>query len=434
MGALAGRRRTPEEAAALVRSGDTVAIPLAPAQPSAFLHALGSRRDLDSLTVIDSLASEAFPLFERPGVRVISGFWGSVERALCAAGRDVAFVPSDFRRYGRLIRRHEPRIVATLAAPPDARGCMSLGLHAGGTVEEIRRCARDPGRILVVEINPRLPRTHGLPPQHPHCIAVEEADVIVESQRPLFRIEEARASAVEHAIAEHARRYVPDGATLQTGIGAMPNEVAKLLAEGPGGDYGIHSEMFTTGLMRLCKAGKVTNRKGQHDGYAVCTFAAGTEELYDWLDGNESVRFLPVDHVNEPMIIARNRRMVSINAAMSVDLLGQVTADTVPGGRQHSGAGGHEDFVTGASFSKGGHSLVCLPSTLERHGSQRSRIVAKLPAGGIVTTPRHQVDVIVTEFGAAELFGRTVAERAEALCAIAHPDFRDALRDAAREG
>ena len=311
---LARKRRTAEEAAALVRSGDVVAIPLAPAQPSALLHALGVREDLDALTVIDSLASEPFPLFERPGVRVVSGFWGPVERALATAGGNVAFVPSDFRRYGRLVRRHAPRIVATLAAPPDAEGRMSLGLHAGGTVEEIHRCARDPDRLLVVEINHRLPRTHGLPPEHPHDVTVDEADVIVESDRPLFHISEAKASPVEHAIAEHVRRFVPDGATLQTGIGAMPNEVAKLLAEGPGGDYGIHSEMFTTGLMRLCKAGKVTNRKGQHDGYAVCTFAAGTEELYDWLDGNESVRFLPVDHVNEPMVIARNRRMVSINA------------------------------------------------------------------------------------------------------------------------
>jgi acyl-CoA hydrolase len=139
-----------------------------------------------------------------------------------------------------------------------------------------------------------------------------------------------------------------------------------------------------------------------------------------------------VDHVNEPTIIARNRRMVSINAAMAVDLLGQVTADTVPGGGQHSGAGGHEDFVTGASLSEGGHSLVCLSSILERRGRRFSRIVARLPAGGIVTTPRHQVDVIVTEFGAAELFGRTVAERAMALAEIAHPEFRSALRDEAR--
>jgi acyl-CoA hydrolase len=428
---LAGKRCTAADAAARVRSGDELAIPLAPAQPSAFLHALGERDDLGALTLISSLTSEHFPLLDRPGVRLLSGFWGHVERHLAAEGRDVEFVPSDFRRYSRLLRRRSPRIVATLAAPPDAEGGMSLSLHAGGTVEEIRRCARDPERLLVVEVNPRLPRTHGLPPGHPHCIHLDEADVILESERPLWQIPEVEATAVEHAIAEHVRRYVPDGATLQTGIGAMPNEVAKLLAAGPGGDYGIHSEMFTTGLMRLCQAGKVTNRKGQHEGYAVCTFAGGTPELYAWLHENTSVRFLPVDLVNEPGVISRNRRMVSINAAISVDLAGQVTADTVRG-RQHSGTGGHEDFVSGASLSEGGHSLVCLPATARHGGRTVSRIVARLAAGAVVTTPRHQVDVVVTEFGAAELAGRTVSERAASLAEIAHPEFRDALRDEAK--
>ncbi len=428
---LASKRRTPADAAAVMRSGDVLAIPLAPAQPSAFLHALGERDDIPSLADIVSLASEPFALLERPGVRVLSGFWGPVERALAAAGRDAQFVPSDFRRYGRLIRRRNPRVSATLAAPPDAEGRMSLALHAGGTVEEIHRCARDPERVLVVEINQRLPRTSGLLPAHPHCIALEEADVVLESERPLWTLPEARASEVERAIADHVRAFVPDGATLQTGIGAMPNEVAKLLAAGPGGDYGIHSELFTTGLMHLYQAGKVTNRKGQHEGYSVCTFSGGTPELYAWLDGNDSVRFLPIDFVNEPGVIARNRRMISINAAVAVDLAGQVTADTVLG-RQHSGTGGHEDFVNGASFSEGGHSLVCLPATARVDGRPVSRITARLPAGGVVTTPRHQVDVIVTEFGAAELAGRSVAERAAALAEIAHPDFRDELREDAK--
>lgn len=424
-------RVSAEEAAALVRDGDEIGIPLAPGQPSAFLHALGAREDLTRLTVIVSLASEPFPLLERPGTRLVSGFWGPVERSLAARGKDVVFVPSDFRRYARLLRGRNPRVFATLAAPPDASGRMSLGLHAGGTVDEIRRAARDPERLLVVEVNAALPRTLGLPPEHDHAIRLEEADVIIESDRPLYALQQTAPTEVEHAIAEHVRALVPDGATLQTGIGGMPNEVAKLLASGSGGDYGIHSEMFTTGLMHLHQAGKVTNRKGgPYDGLSICTFAAGTPELYAWLDGNRDVRFLPVSHVNEPGVIARNRRMVSINAAISIDLLGQVTADAVPGGRQHSGTGGHEDFVTGASLSEGGRSLVCLSSTVTVAGERRSRIVPRLVAGGIVTTPRHQVDTIVTEFGAAELAGRTVAERAAALAAIAHPDFRDALREA----
>jgi len=169
--------------------------------------------------------------------------------------------------------------------------------------------------------------------------------------------------------------------------------------------------------------------------FSAVTFAAGTRELYDWLEGNEEVRFLPVELINEPGLIARNRQMISINGALSIDLAGQVAADTV-NGRQYSGIGGHEDFVTGASFSEGGHSLVCLPSTATVKGPEGERVVSRIagafPAGAIVTTPRHQVDVVITEFGAAELSGRSMDERAEALAAIAHPDFRDALREEAR--
>ncbi len=213
---------------------------------------------------------------------------------------------------------------------------------------------------------------------------------------------------------------------------AVPNEVVQLLSEGPGGDYGIHSEMFTTGLMSLWLAGKVTNRKGLYDGFAACTFALGSRALYDWLHENEGVRFLPVHAVNDPALIARNRRMISINAALSVDLAGQVVADRI-GDREFSGVGGHEDFVTGPAFAEGGRSLICLPSTARAGGRRISRIQAVFPAGTCVTTPRHQVDVVVTEYGAAELAGRTRAERGEALAAIAHPAVRDALRAGAAE-
>jgi acyl-CoA hydrolase len=205
-----------------------------------------------------------------------------------------------------------------------------------------------------------------------------------------------------------------------------------MLADGPGGDYGIHSEMFTDGLMALQRAGKITNRKGLHDGLSIATFAMGSRALYDWLDGNDAVRFLPVDQVNDPALIARNRRMISINGALSVDLLGQVVADRI-GAREHSGIGGHEDFVTGAAFSEGGRSLICLPSTATTSAGIISRIVPSFPLGTCVTTPRHQVDVVVTEYGAAELAGKTAAERVAALAAIAHPAVRDALRAQAAE-
>jgi len=201
-----------------------------------------------------------------------------------------------------------------------------------------------------------------------------------------------------------------------------------MLADGAGSDYGIHTEMFTTGLMRLCEAGKVTNRhKGVYTGFSVCTFALGTAELHGWLHERDDVRFLPVDIVNDPSVIARNRRMFAINGALSIDLAGQVVADTISG-RQHSGIGGHEDFVGGASLRSDDRSAVCMPSTARVGKRVISRIQARLPHGSIVTTPRHQVDLVVSEHGVADLRGLTVAERAEALVEIAHPDVRDALR------
>ncbi len=414
------------QAAGLVRASDHLAVPLGPGQPREFLHALGERDDFRDLTVFAALLVDAFALFTRPGVHLRSGFFGPVERALAEAGHDVQFVPADFRGFEGIARRLAPRVMATCAAPPDARGQLSLSLHAGATVQELLRCGRDPERLLVVEASSRLPRTRGLPPEHPHALHVDDVDVLIESDREPPQIEDAPPGPVEREIARRVRPFVPDGATLQAGIGGIPNALASLLAEGPGGDYGIHTEMFTSGLMRLHRAGKVSNRKGLYDGFSVATFALGTRELYDWLDGCEAVRFLPVRCVNDPAAIAKNRRMVSLNGALAVDLLGQLAADALPG-RQYSGIGGHEDFVAGASRSEGGRSLVCLPASAKRHGALVSRILPQLAPGTPVTTPRHRVDVVVTEFGAAELEGRSVRERALALAALAHPDFREEL-------
>jgi acyl-CoA hydrolase len=204
-----------------------------------------------------------------------------------------------------------------------------------------------------------------------------------------------------------------------------------VLAEGDGSDYGLHSEMFTDGCMKLHRAGKVTNTgKGQYDGVSVTTFAFGSPELYEWLDGNSDVVFLPVEVVNAPDVIASNNEMVTINGALAIDIHGQVVADTISGG-QFSGIGGAEDFVAGAGLELSDRSLICLPSTFEKDGVLQSRIVPWFGPGAVITTPRHQVDVIITEYGAAELEGRTVRERGEALAAIAHPQFRDGLLAAA---
>jgi acyl-CoA hydrolase len=419
-------------AAARLEPIDRLGIPLGPGQPKAFLHALGTRSDWQDLAVFGALLCDLFPVFSQSGVRLRSGFFGPAERALRAAGHSVEFVPADFRRFAEIGDRFSPRVMATAAAPPDGNGNLSLSLHAGATVEQLRSAGRDPNRLLVVETSPGFPRTLGLAPDHSHSLSLEEVDIWIEGDALPTELPDTAAGPIEEAIANHVAPLIPPGATLQTGIGGVPNAVVALLAEASAGGYGVHSEMFTTGLMRLHDAGRVTNQKGVFDGVSITTFAMGDRALYDWLDGNQEVRFLPADVVNDPAVIARNHDMISINGALAVDLLGQVVADSI-GGVQHSGVGGHEDFLAGAGRISDGRSLLCLPSTVEVAGERRSRLSGRLDTDSIVTSPRHQVDVIVTEFGAAELAGRSVGERAFALAEIAHPDFREELALGARE-
>lgn len=422
---------TAEVAARLVEPVDRLAMPLGPGQPLAFLEALGRRTDWQELTVFGALLTGLFPLFAQKGVHYRSGFFGPAERALRAAGHDVAFVPGDFRRFEKIARQLEPRIVATAAAPPDEHGRVSLSLHAGATVDAIHAAGRDPDRLLIVETSPFFPRTAGLPPEHLHSVHLDEIDVWIESEAKPAELPDVPPGPEEIAIAQHIMRFVDPTATLQVGIGGIPNAVVALLAETGRGAYGIHSEMFTTGLMQLHKAGRVRNQKGSFDGHSIVTFAMGSRALYDWLDRNEEVCFLPVDVVNDPAVIAKNHDMVSINGALAIDLFGQVVADTIDG-RQFSGIGGHEDFLAGIGVAAEGRSFVCLPATYRTAGARHSRIVSQLAPGAVVTSPRHQVDVVVTEYGAAELASRTVGERARALAEIAHPDEREGLRAAAR--
>jgi len=420
----------PRQAAARVEAADTLGIPLGTGQPAAFLQALGERDDWAELRVYGALLLVGTELFNHPNVHYLSGFFGPLERGLRDAGANISFAPADFRRFAPLLREQRPRVMATMAAPPSAEGWCSLSLHAGGTLTELVRAGEDPDRLLVVEVSERFPPTFGLPPEHPHALHLDQIDVLVESDAAPFPLQDPPPSDADRAIAHNARAFIPDGATLQTGIGSVPSTLVGLLAEGDGGEYGVHSEMFTTGLMHLHESGKVANRKGQFDGVSVATFAGGSEELYDWLRGNQDVAFLPVEVINSPDVIGRNRLMTTINGAMSVDVQGQVVADTIAG-NQFSGIGGHEDFVAGPALDLDDRALLCLPSTAEVGGETISRIVPWFDAGAVITTPRHQVDVIVTEYGAAELQGKTVHGRGEALAAIAHPDFRDELYEAA---
>ena len=426
-----------EQAAARLETDDTLGMALGPGQPPAFMRALGVREDWTDLRVYGALLAVGTELFSRSGVHYLSGFYGPLERALRDAGANIEFAPADFRRFGPLLEQQRPRVMTTVATPPDADGWCSLSLHAGGTVGELHRAGADPERLLVVEVSDSYPRTFGLRASntwdHRHALHVDEIDILVRSTEAPLALPGGGAppTDVDTAIARHAVGFIPSGATLQTGIGSIPSQIATLLAEGDGGDYGLHSEMFTDGCMQLHRAGKVTNAaKGQYDGVSVTTFAFGSTELYAWLDGNDAVAFLPVEIVNAPDVIGANSDMVTINGALAIDIHGQVVADTISGD-QFSGIGGAEDFVAGAGLELSDRSLICLPSTFEKDDRLQSRIVPWFGPGAVITTPRHQVDVIVTEYGAAELEGKTVRERGEALAAIAHPQFRDELLAAA---
>jgi acyl-CoA hydrolase len=426
-------RRSPEEAAALVRPSDTIGFGLGPGNPDAFLTALGERDDWESLVFGGALLLGYYTVFTKPGVSYRSGFFGPAERVLLSEGHEIELVPGGFRQFAPILARFAPRIMTAQAAPPDADGRVNLSLHLGATRDELIRAGRDPDRVLLVEINPNLPRTRSLSPEYDNTIPLELIDVLVEAAGAPYVLENPLPSEQDMAIAGHALEFVRDGSTLQIGIGAVPNIVATTLAAGAGGDYGVHSEMFTTGLMHLHMAGKVTNSaKGVFEGVSVTTFALGTSDLYGWLDENPAVAFLPVNVVNDPSVIGSNRKLVSVNGAMCLDLYGQVVADNIDG-KQISGVGGHEDFVSGADLSLDAHSLICLHSTVTVGDEVRSRILPELPAGAVVSTPRHHTGVVVTEHGSADLRGLTVRERARALADIAHPDFRTELHRAAEQ-
>ena len=275
------RHLTPTEAARLFEPVDSLGVPLGPGQPNALLHALGERTDWEHLDVLGAMIADFYAVFDHPGVYLSSTFFGPAERIYRDMGRNITYVPSDFRRYGPIMQKRRPRVIATSASLPDADGFVSLSLHAGASVPSILDAAADPERLLIVETSPHFPRTIGISDDHPHRLHVDQVDVVCVSDAKPPVLADGPIDEVQRRIAELARGFIADGSTLQTGFGSIPNTIAALLAESDGGDYGIHSEMFTTGLMRLHQAGKVTNaRKNEFVGYSIATFAGGTEELY----------------------------------------------------------------------------------------------------------------------------------------------------------
>ena len=284
---------------------------------------------------------------------------------------------------------------------------------------------------MILEVNEALPRIHG---GFHESIHISEVDRVVEAgYRPLWEMKTPAPTATDLQIAQNIFPYIPNGATIQLGIGGMPNALGELIADSDLKDLGMHTELCSDGYLALYKAGKLTNkRKTLLPDKGVLGLAIGSRELYDWLDDNPGVAGYPLRYVNDPEVIAQNDNMISINGCLNVDLYGQVCSESA-GTRQISGTGGQLDFVTGAAMAKGGKAFLCMSSTYEdRDGVRHSRIVPRFQ-GDIITTPRSQAYYIVTEFGVAMLAGQSSWQRAEQLISLAHPDFREELIRAAEE-
>lgn len=416
-----------ETAVAQIPSGAHISMGMAAAEPPALLNALAARVERGGLADLKLWYFHSLPhaattilryeLLDR--VRPHCMFLSPVERALIARGekegrRTIDFVPTAFSESSRLLSERVPvDTFITTVSPMDRHGWFTFGTSNdyGSTV------ARS-ARRLIVEVNPNMPRVFGESLLH-----VSEVDAIVENDVPLIEVAARPPNAEEETIARTVAGMIEDGSCLQMGIGALPNAVCAML-EGHR-DLGIHTELLTPGLARLIECGAVTNRrKRTFPGRSVFTFAMGDRPFYDFLDDNPSMLSAPVQTVNDPRHISKNDKVVSVNATLQVDLSGACNSEHVMG-RQYSGSGGQLDFVRGAFASPGGKSIIVCPSTAK--DGTISRLVPKLD--GPVTTPRNDTHVVVTEFGAADLKGKSLHERAEALIAIAHPDFRASLAE-----
>lgn len=309
-------------------------------------------------------------------------------------------------------------------SPPDEHGFCSLGVEVGLT-----KTPAESARMIIAEVNEQMPRTLGdsfIHVSRLHCIVPVNYPI---SEMPMSR--DGNADIVEK-IASYIAELIPDGATMQMGIGAIPNAVLKYLHSKK--DLGVHSELFSDGVIELVESGVLTNaRKTLHPGKIVAGFMLGTQRLYEWADDNPLIELHRTEYINDPFIIAQNERMVAINSAIEVDLTGQVCADSI-GPKLYSGVGGQLDFIYGASRSKDGVPIIALPSTTQtRDGTLLSRIVCMLKQGAGVVTTRNHVRYIITEYGVADLYGKSIRQRARQLINIAHPDFRSDLENQAKE-
>jgi acyl-CoA hydrolase len=423
------RLTTAERAVEVVRPAQTIFVGGNAATPRILCRALARRAvelspgpatGLPSLRVAHLLilGDDPFAQEKKQGlIRHLSFFVGPADRDAVNDGR-AEYVPCNLSEIPALLRGQRPKVDVALlmTSPPDRHGFLSLGVEVMASL-----AAAEVAEHVLVQVNPRMPRTYGNAFLH-----VSDVDVIVEAEDDLIELPDEAPTEDERKIAAHIAPVIPEGATLQLGIGGVPNAVLSLLENRD--DLGVHSEMISDGVMRAVESGIVTGRfKTRHGKKVVSTFCLGTRAFYDWLHENAIIEVHPCDHTNLPMSASQNHRLTSINSALSIDLTGQVNADSI-GPRIYSGVGGQVDFVRAATLSAGGRSFIALPATAKQ--GTVSRIVPTLAPGAGVVTTRADVHTIVTEYGIAELHGRSLPERAEALIAIAHPKFRDELRKA----
>jgi acetyl-CoA hydrolase len=359
-------------------------------------------------------------------LRVNNLFIGGNLRAAVQAGR-ADFTPVLLSEFPLLFKNNFLPLDAALVqvSPPDEHGFCSLGVEVGLT-----KSAAESARTIIAEVNEQMPRTLG----DDACLHVSQLDGIVRVDRPLpeMSMTEDGDPAVIEKIAGFVADLVPDGATLQMGIGAIPDALLKYLLHKK--DLGMHTELFSDGVIDLVESGALTNaRKSLHPGKIVAGIILGSQRLYTWVHNNPLIEMRRTEYINDPFVIAQNERMVALNSAIEIDLTGQVCADSI-GPRLYSGAGGQPDFVYGASRSKGGVPIIALPSTTTlRNGTLVGKIVAILQPGAGVVTSRNHVRFVVTEFGVADLYGKTIRQRAQSLIGVAHPHFRETLASQAKE-
>ncbi|MDP1546544.1 MAG: acetyl-CoA hydrolase/transferase C-terminal domain-containing protein [Anaerolineales bacterium] len=423
------RVTTADEAVKVIKSGNRIFLTGNVSVPQTLLAALvkyaPNVQDVEICQAL-TVGSADYVSPEMEGhLRVNSMFISANIRKAVQEGR-ADFTPVLLSEFPLLFKRGIlPIDVAVIhISPPDEHGFCSLGVEVGLT-----KSAAESARIVIAEVNDQMPRTLG-----DAFIHVSKLTHIVPVNYPIpeHRMTGEGDPDIVQGIAGHVASLIPDGATMQLGIGSIPDAVLKFLMDKK--DLGIHTELFSDGVIELVNAGVLTNaRKSLHPGKIVAGFILGTRTLYDWVNDNPMVEMHPTEYVNDPFIIAQNDRMVAVNSAIEVDLTGQVCADSI-GPKLYSGVGGQLDFIYGASRSKGGVPIIALPSTATmRDGTQISKIASMLKHGAGVVTSRNHVRFVVTEFGIADLYGRTIRQRAQALIKIANPIFHDELEEQAKE-